>query len=103
MVIRPAGSLAAGRNVAARFQTAIENESGMVVEVILVERYAEALAALCSSAGGQAAVAWLDGLTYMAATAQNCGLPALQVEHGTGRNATTGAAAQIVANSELGI
>lgn len=103
MVIHPAEPMAVARNVAARFQTAIEDESGLVVEVVLAERYAEALAALCNSSGGQVAVAWLDGPGYMAATAQNCGFPALQVERGRGRNATTGQAGQLIANHDLEI
>lgn len=103
MVIHPFEPMAAARNVAARFQSAIVAESGLVVEVVLVERYAEALAALCNSSSGQVAVAWLDGLGYMATTEQNCGQPALQVERGRGRDATTGQAGQLVANHDLGI
>lgn len=102
MVIR-AFEPALARNSVARFQSAIEDESGLVIEVILAERTAEALAALCNSSSGQVSVAWLDGLGYMAATEQNCGLPALQVERGRGRDANTGQAGQIIATHDLGI
>jgi ABC-type phosphate/phosphonate transport system substrate-binding protein len=103
MVIRPFEPVAAARNVAARFQSALEDMSGLFVEVVLVERTAEALAALCDSSSGQVSVAWLDGIGYMAATAQNCGQPALQVERGRGRDATIGQAGQLIANRDLGI
>ncbi len=103
MVIAPFEPLAAARNVAARFQSALEAESGLIVEVVLVERTAEALAALCDSSSGQVSVAWLDGVGYMAATEQNCGQPTLQVERGRGRDATTGLAGQLIANHDLGI
>lgn len=103
MVISPFEPLAAARNVAARFQSALEAESGLVIELVLVERKAEALAALCDSSSGQVSVAWLDGVGYMAATAQDCGQPTLQVERGRGRDATTGLAGQLIANGELSI
>ena len=103
MVIHPFEPMAAARNDAARFQSALADASGLFIEITLVEREAEALAALCNSSGGQVSVAWLDGVGYMAATAQNCGQPALQVTRGRGRNATTGLAGQIIANSNVGI
>lgn len=102
MVLRPFEP-ALARNDVARFRSAIEDESGLVIEVVLADRTAEAVAALCSSSSGPVSVAWLDGLGYMAATEQHCGLPALQVERGKGRNATTGQAGQLVASHDLGI
>jgi ABC-type phosphate/phosphonate transport system substrate-binding protein len=102
MVIKPYES-ALARNGLARFQSALQDASGLVIEVVLVERQAEALAALCNSSSGPVSVAWLDGVGYMAAIEQNCGLPALQVERGRGRDATTGQAGQLVARADLGI
>ncbi len=102
MVVRPYEP-ALARNAVARFQSAIENETGLVIEVVLADRTAEALAALCSSSSGQVSVSWLDGLGYMAATEQNCGQPALQVARGRGRDANTGQAGQLVATHDLGI
>ncbi|HIO13576.1 MAG TPA: hypothetical protein EYN15_00070 [Chromatiales bacterium] len=102
IVFRPVGSPLAARNITARLETVILEEAGLAVEVTLVERYAEALAALCDSGGGQVSVAWLDGPTYTAASAQNCGTPALQVERGRGSNASAGSAAQIIAKRRMG-
>jgi ABC-type phosphate/phosphonate transport system substrate-binding protein len=62
----------------------------------VVDRYAEALAALCASSPSDVTVAWLDGISYIAALAQNCGEASLQVERGRGSAASTGAAVSIV-------
>jgi len=103
MVIRPDGSLSAARSAVADFEAALLEQSGLMVKVELVERYAEALAALCDSSGGQASVAWLNGASYVAAQAQSCGIPILQVERGTRRDAKTGEAASLIVNSEANI
>jgi ABC-type phosphate/phosphonate transport system substrate-binding protein len=55
------------------FQTAITDATGLSVQIIAVERPAEALAAICASPEGVVSVAWLDGLTALAADAQGCG------------------------------
>ncbi len=103
MVIRPDGSMSAARSAIADFEAAILEQSGLVVRVELVERYAEALAALCDSSGGQVSVAWLNGASYVAAKAENCGTPILQVERGTRRDAKTGEAASIIVNADANI
>jgi phosphonate transport system substrate-binding protein len=103
MVFRPDGSMSAARNAIADFEAAILEKSGLSVKVELVERYAEALAALCDSSGGQASVAWLNGASYVAALAQNCGTPVLQVERGTSRRATAGEAASLIVTSKANI
>src|SRR5262245_2491471 len=69
IVIKQFEPMGAARNDAARFQSALADASGLFIEITLVEREAEALAALCNSSGGQVSVAWLDGVGYMAATA----------------------------------
>lgn len=97
MIIHPPGDIVDARDAVADFEAAILEESGLVVQVELVERDAEALAALCDSSSGQVAVAWLNGLSYVAAQAQNCGQPALQVERGARQDARTGEAASIIA------
>lgn len=99
MVIYSAAPRAAA-NFASRFETALVEASGVAVEVLIVDRYAEGLAALCDSAGGKVSVAWVDGLTYMAAIAQGCGEPVLLVERGRGRNAHTGETGVLIANSD---
>ncbi len=81
------------------FQDAILDQSGLIVEITLVERYAEALAALCDSRPTSVVVAWLDGVSYEAAQALDCGEAVLQVE----RNSQTGDPGQIVTNGELQI
>jgi len=103
MVIRPEGAMSAARSAIADFEAAILEQSGLSVRVELVERFAEALAALCNSSGGQASVAWLNGASYIAATAQNCGIPTLQVERGTRRDAKTGEASSLIVNADANI
>ncbi len=69
----------------------------------MVERYAEAVAALCASSGGQISIAWLNGASYVAARAENCGTPVLQVERGERRDAKTGEAASIIVSKAANI
>lgn len=81
------------------FQEAILDQSGLIVQITLVDRYAEALAALCDSRPTNVVVAWLDGVSYEAAKALDCGEPILQIE----RDSETGDPGQIVTNGELQI
>lgn len=78
----------------------LSEETGLTIEVSVLDTPADAVAALCDSGRSQIAVAWLNGLAYAAAHAANCGDPALQVERGTGRNARTGEGVRLIANSE---
>ncbi len=91
-----------GLDAAARFERAIFDESGLVIELVPVDTPAGALSALCESAPGRAAVAWLDGVAYWAALARSCGVPALQVERGE-PNPQTGVPVVIVADRNLGL
>ncbi len=102
MVILPFGSMDEARELEADFEEAITNNAGVSIDIVLVERYASALAALCASGGGDVSVAWLDGITYRAATAQNCGIPALQVQRGGRGENATGAPGQIIISRVLG-
>lgn len=102
MVIYSAAPRAAA-NFTARFETALNEASGLAIQVQVVSRYAEALAALCASADGTVSAAWMDGITYMAAVAQGCGEPVLMVERGTRRNARTGETGTIIVNSDSSI
>jgi ABC-type phosphate/phosphonate transport system substrate-binding protein len=79
--------------------TALLEESGLTVEVELVESDADGIAALCD-VSGVPAVAWLSGIGYGVASANACGTPALMVERGTGRQITTGETVQIIVNGE---
>lgn len=103
MVIRPEGSMLAARSAIADFEAAVLEKSGLTIKVELVERYSEALGALCASSGGQVTVAWLNGAGYVAANAQNCGTPVLQVERGARSDARTGEAASIIVNADANI
>jgi ABC-type phosphate/phosphonate transport system substrate-binding protein len=103
MIIHPEGGIKAVQGSATDFEDAVKNESGLIIQVKLVERYAEALAALCDSSGGTIAVAWLDGLSYTAALAQNCGQPLMQVKRGSGSNASTGQAVSIIIKKDANI
>ncbi len=104
MVMRPSGNITVARRLLTDaqiedFEAAILEESGLVVQVTVVDRYAEALSALCDSTPLSVTVAWLDGLTYEAAQAQNCGEPVMQIE----RDRETGDAGQIVTASSLDV
>src|SRR5262245_37872847 len=61
MVIRPANVLSREeRELAVGTLTAlIKDKTKLDIEVVTVSRYAEALAALCESGGGQVSIAWL--------------------------------------------
>jgi ABC-type phosphate/phosphonate transport system substrate-binding protein len=48
-------------------------------------------------------VAWLNAPTYVAARAQNCGAPALEVEQGTRREARTAEAGSIIVEADSNI
>ena len=53
--------------------------TNMYITVIPVATYGEALRHLCNSESGIVSVAWLDGITYTAASARNCGEAGMQV------------------------
>jgi ABC-type phosphate/phosphonate transport system substrate-binding protein len=71
------------------------------VKFDVVQTDAEALNALCASPDGTVSSAWLGGLAYAAAYAQDCGSAALVVERGQGTAASTGDEARVVAHSSL--
>lgn len=89
-------------DAASRFADALSAEAGLVVDVVLVDTPAAALSALCASTPEQVAAAWLDGITYQAALALECGVPVLQVERGA-PNPQAGMAVVIVADRSLGL
>lgn len=117
IVILPVDADAAADEEAA-FEETLQASAGVTIDVVLVDNYADAMAALCQSDSGIVAVAWLDGVSMYAAVAQNCGAASLQVQHGTvteddetdagddeevvGEPATTGAAGHIIVSRQLG-
>lgn len=80
-------------------EAALLEESGLSVQVERMETDAQAVAALCGSLDGTVTVAWLNGIAYSAAHAQNCGESALQAERG----GSTTERAILVANADSGI
>ena len=103
VVIVPQTSESTARASATVVEAALKEATGLSIELTLATRDAEALGALCSSSVGTAALAWLDGITYAAAFARQCGTAALEVERGTGRDAETGGIVQLVTNKKLEI
>lgn len=65
--------------IAGQVADALLARSGLHFELVLTDAHADALAALCASGGGLVALPWLDGVTYTAAVAQNCGQPLLRI------------------------
>lgn len=94
-----AGSARARQQAADELETAILQDSGLVVVVDLVDTDAEAVAALCDSVAGTVTVAWLNGIAYAAASAQDCGEAVLQAERG----GSTVEEAVLIANRDAGI
>lgn len=82
-------------------QQALLEESGLTVTVERVDSDAEALAALCDSPKGDVTVAWLSGLAYAAAYAQNCGTAQLQIQRGERANAVNGDESLIIITEDL--
>jgi ABC-type phosphate/phosphonate transport system substrate-binding protein len=81
-------------------EEALLEESGLVVEIELVESDADGVAALCSVDGSPDA-AWVSGLGYAAASAQDCAEPVLMVERGAGRQVSISEEVQIIVNDEF--
>lgn len=81
----------------------LTEETDLDVEVSVVQTQAEAYAALCGSGRGQVSAVWVNGLTYAAAFDGGCGEPALQVERGTGRTASTGEQVRLIVNRASGV
>lgn len=96
MVVRPPGSAVSRslltENQISRFTDNLTEQTGLNIGLVVVDRYAEALAALCDSSPAQITVAWLDGLSYAAAAARHCGEPVLQIA----KDGETGTAGYLV-------
>lgn len=82
-------------------EAAILNATNVTVDIIPVSRPADALAALCTSAGDASAV-WVDGVAFSAALASNCGEPVYIVRKEINGRMQRGEAGVIVLNSSLG-
>jgi ABC-type phosphate/phosphonate transport system substrate-binding protein len=103
MVVQPVGDLDDAERAAEDLQAVLTERTGFTFEIQLVERPAEALAALCAASGANGTTAWLTGAAYGVAALQECGQPLAQVERGAGRDAETGRALEIIVTAELGL
>jgi ABC-type phosphate/phosphonate transport system substrate-binding protein len=90
----------AAEDLVAELEAQLAGRTDLALEVELVDSQSEALAAVCTSTGGQVTAAWVNGLTFAAAVGQECGVPVLQIQRGTGRNTETGEAGLILFNTE---
>lgn len=80
-------------------ERALHEQTGLSVDIQIVERSADALNTLCNLAATDLpTIAWLDGLTYLVAAARECGQPSLQISRGD----ATGQAGQIIIDRQLG-
>lgn len=86
----------------ADLEAAILDAASVYVDVVLVERPSEALAALCSSTDDLVISAWVGQLGYAAALAQRCGTPSLEVSEGSGEDLRIGTAGYIVLSRVVG-
>ncbi len=73
--------------------------SNVTVDIVLADSPAEALGAVCNSGQGTVSAAFVDGITYAAAAAQECALPQVQLERGN----DTGEPGVLLVNSSLGV
>ncbi len=71
--------LLAQRRVGERVALDIYDRTSLYFEVILLDSYGEGFRALCESDRGVVTIPILDGITMMAALANECGQPALQI------------------------
>lgn len=101
MVVRPIGDLTEVRDALSDLEAAILENAQLSVQIELVEREAQAVAALCNSTPENPVMAWVAGVALLAVQAENCGQPLLQVAQGRGSAATTGAASSIVVRRGL--
>lgn len=99
----PEGSIEEAQSVVADLVSALQDETGLKVEINLSEQSAQAILALCESGSDVVSVAWLDGIAFSVAHFLGCGQPVLQVERGRGADASTGKASSIIARKSLSI
>lgn len=99
LVIAPADADAAD-DLVGELESQLAGRTSLSLEVSLADSQSEALAAVCNSTSGQVSAAWIDGLTLVGAIGQECGVPVLQIQRGTGRNSETGEAGVLLFNLE---
>jgi len=100
MFIVPVDGEAAAANETALEETLL-NTTGVTLDVVLYENYADALAEFCT-ASDESAVVWLDGFSYRAAIDLSCGDPALFIEREVDDDNRSGESTQLVFSGSLG-
>jgi ABC-type phosphate/phosphonate transport system substrate-binding protein len=103
MAVVAPDAAAIGQVVINAIESAMLTQANLYVVVDLVSTDADALAALCNSPGGTVSAAWLGGLAYVGAYAQECGSAALQVERGSTDDEATGDTARVIVNPALDV
>ena len=99
LVIVPADADAA-EDLVGELEAQLAGRTALTLEVELADSQPEALAAVCESTSEEVSAAWIDGLTLAGVLGQECGVPVLQIQRGTGRNAETGEAGVLLFNLE---
>jgi len=94
VLMRPEGTRRSSASSAQALGDLIQELTGLVVEIELVDSYGEISTRLC---GAEPVAGWLDGLTYGVAARQGGADPALQVE----RDDATGYRVDLLMSAEL--
>jgi len=82
-------------------EEAILNYSSVTVDIVPAANPADVLRALCD-ASEQTSAVWVDGVSFTAALAQNCGEPIYVVEKRINNQLETGEAGVVIINRNLG-
>lgn len=90
-------------NDALGLERAALEDTGLALQVRLVDSQAAVLAALCASRPDAPTAAWMTGLGPLAAQAAGCGAAVLQQQVGTGAQASAVDAVVIVTRAEGGL
>lgn len=80
-----------------QLENAILQASAVTVDVVLAEDDVELLTALCDTTTKTLTAAWVNGITYAAARARNCGDAVMQLQRGT----QTGESALVLMSTTL--
>ncbi len=81
-------------------ETALGSQLGWAVQIQLVQRQSDAIAALCNSITGKIAIAWLDGIAFAIAQDRACGDPILQAVNRNGTDSQADAAVTLVVQAD---
>ena len=82
-------------------EEAILNYSSVTVDIVPVEKPADALRALCDATDMVSAV-WVDGVSFSAALAQNCGEPIYVVQKRIDGDLESGESGVVILNRQIG-